>query len=382
MFLNALLVCLSLYSFLDSPHQLAEKKDYDLVVLGHTVYDVALSCTDEDKVLSSFDVKKGSFRYITESQRQQLMARPECTIKQQQPGGGLSNTAAVVSALGSQKVMYMGIVADDQIGNSYIKKMVALNVKSQIDKVKDDKGTGMVAAIISEDGERTFLVSVGVSKDIQRINLSLPSAKIFATEGYLWSDDQSNNEKLKTFLKEAHDKKALTAFALCDAALVRQYATEWRDLIRSGVVDIVFADREQLDEFFSAGQRDLKEYKSVVFIETKGKKGALVHVYDKHEQEQRTYTIHPHLVEKPVDTTGAGDAFMGGFLRGLLTSKHGECIRKAVFKSGDLASCAAAEIIQQFGPKPFNAAKFKKSVQACTDATSEQKSERKEQKSK
>lgn len=350
---------MTLQTFSSNNH---DKYKYDLVVHGHTLYDFTLNCTNSDEILTSLDVIPGSFKLINETQHNQLMS--SCSIIKQQPGGGLSNTAAVVAALGSQKVQYVGVAANDQTGDDYVSGMEKLGVTSQITQIDSDKGTGTADVVLSNNGQRTFLVSLGVSKDMQHVDSSLPSARIFATEGYLWTEETA--EKIETSLKYAHDNGALTAFALCADSLVKTYAEPWRDMVASGVVDIVFADKDQLNEFFGSKERDLTKYPSVTFVETKGRHGAAVHVLE--GDEQCSYTILPHLVKNPIDTNGAGDAFMGGFVSGMLASEPGEPILTTLLRSGDVASCAGSRMVQQIGTKPQDGAEFNALVEACTNS--------------
>ena len=53
------------------------------------------------------------------------------------------------------------------------------------------------------------------------------------------------------------------------------------------------------------------------------------------------------VVDKVIDTTGAGDLFASGFLYGL-------CQNKELSKCGHMASVAAAEIISHYGARPLS----------------------------
>ena len=56
--------------------------------------------------------------------------------------------------------------------------------------------------------------------------------------------------------------------------------------------------------------------------------------------------INPVLVDRVVDTTGAGDLYAGGFLFGMAKGKD-------LATCGNFASIAAAEIISHYGARPL-----------------------------
>ena len=56
--------------------------------------------------------------------------------------------------------------------------------------------------------------------------------------------------------------------------------------------------------------------------------------------------IPPIIVNKVVDTTGAGDLFASGFL-------YGFCQNKDLKTCGHIASVAASEIISHYGARPL-----------------------------
>ena len=61
--------------------------------------------------------------------------------------------------------------------------------------------------------------------------------------------------------------------------------------------------------------------------------------------KNETYEIEAEPVKNILDTTGAGDAYAGGFIRGLALQKHPSIC-------GKIGSVAASEIISHFGARP------------------------------
>ena len=130
---------------------------------------------------------------------------------------------------------------------------------------------------------------------------------------------------------------------LSDAFCVDRYRDEFLDLMRSGTVDIVFANSreikslyqtESFDEALELIRRDCK-----IAAVTRSEKGSVI------VRGDETVAIRAIPIAKLVDTTGAGDLYAAGFLYGYTAGLD-------LKRCGDLGSLAAGLVIQQVGPRP------------------------------
>lgn len=86
--------------------------------------------------------------------------------------------------------------------------------------------------------------------------------------------------------------------------------------------------------------KENKQRKRVAII-TQGTEPTIVAVQG--EGEPKSYPVHPIGKEEIVDTTGAGDAFAGGFFAGVVQGKDiDSCV--------DLGSWLAAQSLRELGP--------------------------------
>ena len=130
---------------------------------------------------------------------------------------------------------------------------------------------------------------------------------------------------------------------LSDPFCVDRYRDEFLDLMRSGTVDIVFANESELKSLyqtasFEAGLDAIRKDCKIAAV-TRSEKGSVI------VSGGETVVIQASRIERLVDTTGAGDLYAAGFLFGYtagLDLKH----------CGDLGSLAAGLVIQQIGPRP------------------------------
>ncbi|RUW28780.1 adenosine kinase, partial [Mesorhizobium sp. M2A.F.Ca.ET.015.02.1.1] len=128
-----------------------------------------------------------------------------------------------------------------------------------------------------------------------------------------------------------------------DSFCVDRYRDEFLDLMRSGTVDIVFANSHEIkslyqtasfEEALAAIRKDCR-----IAAVTRSEKGSVI------VRGDETVTIEATKIKELVDTTGAGDLYAAGFLFGYTTGR-------SLKDCGDLGSLAAGLVIQQIGPRP------------------------------
>lgn len=130
---------------------------------------------------------------------------------------------------------------------------------------------------------------------------------------------------------------------LSDPFCVDRYRDEFLELMRSGTVDIVFANSHevtslyQTDSFDTALAQIRRDCRMAAV--TRSEKGSVI------VRGDETVVIEAMPINQLVDTTGAGDLYAAGFLYGLT---HDFDLHAA----GQLGALCAAEVIAQIGPRP------------------------------
>lgn len=130
---------------------------------------------------------------------------------------------------------------------------------------------------------------------------------------------------------------------LSDSFCVDRYRDEFLELMRSGTVDIVFANSHEIKSLYQTSSFDdaLEKIRKDCRLAavTRSEKGSVI------VRGGETVIVNATPIGELVDTTGAGDLYAAGFLHGYtqgLDLKH----------CGDLGSLAAGLVIQQIGPRP------------------------------
>jgi sugar/nucleoside kinase (ribokinase family) len=167
------------------------------------------------------------------------------------------------------------------------------------------------------------------------------SAEVVYLEGYLWDPPHAKEAFIKA-AKIAHEAGRKVSLTLSDAFCVDRHRDSFIDLVNSHV-DILFANENeitslyQVDEFDDALQH-VRGHCSIAAL-TRSEKGSVVLA------DGEIHVVDAAPVAKVVDTTGAGDAYAGGFLYGFT---HG----RSFHDCARLGGVAAAEIISHFGARP------------------------------
>jgi sugar/nucleoside kinase (ribokinase family) len=226
-------------------------------------------------------------------------------------GGGAANVVRAAAYLGAEAA-YAGMVGEDRFGAEYRAELEASGVEALLSL--SDAKTGVYCALIRPEGGRTLLVSPAAALDLclepPRDALFRKGAVFFA-ECFLLRDRAFFVE----CLRRARDAGMEVAIDLSS----RELTSQNRDFLLAVLpefCDILFANE---DEFVALADLPLREGIGLLAGEGSGsgfelvvKRAELGAVW---AQAGRVVSS-PVREMRPVDETGAGDAFAAGFLYG------------------------------------------------------------------
>jgi len=313
---------------------------FDVLTIGNAIVDV-LSHTEDDFLVRE-ELVKGSMRLIDAVEAERLYSHmgPSVEIS----GGCAGNTAAGCASLGS-RTAFIGKVADDPLGGIFTHDIRAAGVSFETEPLLEGEPTARSMILITPDGERTMNTFLGACQQLTPADIDpdvVAATSITYLEGYLW-DPPLAKEAFRKASKIAHDAGREVSLTLSDSFCVDRFRDEFLDLIKTGAVDVVFANEHELHALYQTADFDtalaaLRADCRLAAV-TLGEKGSLI------VRGEETVEIAAEPVEKIEDLTGAGDLFASGFLNGYAAGAD-------LAVCGRLGSIAAAEIISHIGARP------------------------------
>jgi sugar/nucleoside kinase (ribokinase family) len=259
-------------------------------------------------------------------------------------GGSAGNTAAGVASLGG-KAAYFGKVCDDHLGTVFRHDIRAQGVAFDTLPLFDEPPTARSMIFVTPDGERSMNTYLGACVELSPDDVETEKAansKITYFEGYLW-DPPRAKDAIRDTARIAHDHGREVAMTLSDPFCVDRYRDDFLDLMRSGTVDIVFANGEEAKSLYQTSDLqsavDALRGDCRVGVVTLSEEGCIMVAGDE------TARVPAFPIRELVDTTGAGDLFASGFL-------HGYTQGSTLEACGSLGCLAASVVIQQIGPRP------------------------------
>jgi sugar/nucleoside kinase (ribokinase family) len=314
--------------------------DYDVLCIGNAIVDIIAQC--DDAFLETNGIVKGAMNLIDARRAELLYSRMGPAIEAS--GGSAGNTAAGIASFGG-RAAYFGKVARDHLGGIFTHDIRAQGVAFDTRPLDGEPPTARSMIFVTPDGERSMNTYLGACvelgpDDVEAAKAS--GAKVTYFEGYLW-DPPLAKEAIRRTAGLAHDAGREVAMTLSDSFCVDRYRDEFLDLMRSGAVDIVFANASEIKSLYQTSSFDdavaLIRKDCKLAAVTRSEHGSVI------VRGAETVTVEAASIRELIDTTGAGDLYASGFLHGYtqgLDLKH----------CGDLGSLAAGLVIQQIGPRP------------------------------
>ena len=274
------------------------------------------------------------------------------------PGGKGFNQAVAASRAGVS-TLFVGAVGPDAMGARAKGFAREAGLHAHF-VVKPKHATGAALITVNAAGQNQIIISLGANLGLRPRDIPVP---LFAGAQVVLCQGESDYSTIAFVLRTAKRNGAITVFnpapmrAECDLAVLRH--TEVLIPNESEFVALVkkcppcaallrAAPFNAQGEFTEASLRSLPAdalhrlcrcLQVPVVIVTLGARGCFV------SQPDVYLRINAHDVEV-VDTTGAGDAFVGGFAAGLVKFKHN------IFEAAHYANAVAALSVMQPGTAP------------------------------
>ncbi|CAG8437426.1 1712_t:CDS:2 [Scutellospora calospora] len=313
---------------------MAEHK-FILLCMGNPLLDI--SVVADETLLKKYDLKAND-AILAEAKHEPLY---EELIKSYQPhyvaGGAAQNVGRATQYLLQEKLtIYFGCVGND----GYAEKMRKAASKEGLTVnylVTDSRPTGTCAVIITNN-HRSLVANLSAAqeyKDSKHLDLDevwkiVENIKFYYITGFFISSSQSSILKIA---KHAAETNKPFTFNLSAPFICQVFKEHLNEIVP--YCDIIFGNDSEAEAFAASKNWETKNIKEIalkmanlpkintsrhrIVIITQGSEPTIVAKQE--DGSIKEFSIIPINAEEIVDTNGAGDSFVGGFLSQYIQGK-------------------------------------------------------------
>lgn len=241
---------------------------------------------------------------------------------EQIPGGKGANQAVAIGKLGGEVAM-LGRVGMDGFGDVLMKNLAANGVKAHLTRAIQGPPTGVALIMVNDSGDNSIVVIPGANFALNKEDLT---PEMFEGYDYLLAQLETPVDTIETAFTMAKEQNIYTILNPAPARTLSEQLIGLTDLLVPNETEFETLTGIQPDSeaHIIEGAQILFETGVKEIIITLGEEGAC-HV----GASGNLHYVKGHKV-KAVDTTAAGDSFIGGLLYGMA---HGEDVKEAMSRA-------------------------------------------------
>ena len=313
-------------------------RQFDVLGIGNAIVDVFRFV--DDGMLEDIGLSKGTMSFV-ESEEDAPFDEAVKPVAQLS-GGSIANTLFCIAYLGG-RCHFIGKVANDELGRLYAREMEQAGVRFDTAYAENSLTTGHCDVYVTQDAERTMRVHPGAMFKLSMLDLdeeAIKNAKILLLEGYLL-DLESAYDLIQKSMEIAQSNNTEIAISLSDPQLVERHRDKFLQIVETRA-ELVFANEfeacqlcqtDNLQDTLAFLQTQVRHA-----VVTRSEKGSVA------VSNGEQVAMEGQTISNVVDTTGAGDAYAGGFL---FQYTRGEPVRACM----EMATKLASEVIQHIGAR-------------------------------
>jgi len=302
----------------------------DVLALTNAITDIFVGVTDKE--LEGLGLRKGVLNDKELFYGSPLFKGIADRDQELIPGGSSANVAHGTAILGLQSGL-MGTVGKDEIGELYKEDLRKSGLENLLVTIEGESGVCYI--LVTPDGEKTPIADLKVSKQFLIYHNKFKDYHIFHTSGY---ELITNPEKVLEAMGYAKKKGLRISFDLADPSVPRKITKEVDQAMR--LVDYLTLTEKELEAYTGLGLEKAVsaiQGRHELIAVKKGAKGS--EILTKNERIEI-----PACPACLVNTTGAGDAYSAGLLKGISRGWNTEAC-------GRFGSYVAAQVCAQQGAR-------------------------------
>ena len=327
------------------------ERRFGLTGIGHALGDLLVFVDEE--ALDHAGVVKSSSGLVEAKRQREILEICESSESELRcvSGGSVSNSIVTFAQLGGSAAL-LGCVGRDIFGQHFLDDLKLWGVTFPLSPT-ELHSTGTSLVMVTSDGERTMSTCLAAGGEISPAQVDqevVASSDWVLVEGYLLANPNFSGRGVFELCKMAKQSGAQVALTCSDPWVVDGHRSDLREILP--YLDLLVANHQEAYSLVKGmiPGRDVSDSQyEEVFRElmklvpetamTWGEKGALVS--SKLEEISVDCLRVETNVVSPVDLTGAGDAFLGGYL---FARTQGESPVQAARKGHELAGKVISKV--------------------------------------
>lgn len=254
--------------------------------------------------------------------------------------GGTANIAVWISRL-DKKARFFGKVGNDPLGTSFKNNLKEENVEDST-VMTNSYPTGICVSLVGKDGGRTMITSRGANdhltiEDAGKFVAKMLNSRLVFFSGYSFISSKTSKAVEFLMINASNNN--------CEIWFNPGAMNIINDKIKNAIknyVDVLILNEVEGEALFGVKNEDkvLRKMEKLVDsgILTKGAGGCLV------LEDGEIFHTPAKKVNKVVDTTGTGDAFVAGTIKGAI---DGKSLKGSTYIGHE----TAAKVLDKFGAR-------------------------------
>ena len=312
----------------------------DIIGIGGAFIDLTYHVPDARLV--ELGLRKAGISFVSPDQQRHLIESNRAALTGVSHGGSVANSIYTAQKMGA-KCAFAAKIGNDSYGESFATELSSHGVTLASELCQGD--TNSVLAFITPDGEKTFAVSPELASKLTFNDINketLRSSAWSVIEGQLFSYGDGSKQAALDCLNFSKSINQKTVLNLGSISVVEKNRDIFRQLLAEGVISLLIGNSDEFALLHGGDNINdaltwAKEYAEYV-VATKGADGAI----GRHNEIE--FQVPPPRVSSVVDTSGAGDAFLGTLLASMASGQP-------LFTSMESANEIAARVVQQHGTR-------------------------------
>lgn len=310
-----------------------------VIGLGSPLVDLCVQ-VDDDFLAAHVPGAKGGMELVSAAEIGRML-QEHGGMPAQAPGGSACNVVAGLANLGIGAA-FIGCTGDDDLGEFMRMSLAVQGVDARLVE-RPGAPTGRVLALVTPDAQRTFRTCLGAAATLSPAEVSpaaFAGARFVVMEGYSAYD----HDLVRAIAAATREAGADLVLDFAAHEVVRANRVLFDELLAKGLVGGAILNQDEAAAWSGGDPRAALDEIAprVRFAAVKlGADGALL----RRGAERLHAPGHP---AKPIDTNGAGDAWLAGLLAGLVRG----CPLDVCGELAARAGAAAVEVVGAQVPRP------------------------------